>query len=149
MHGGGGGGGVILDPVQCSHAGRMTGVIKDVTTATSPRLLLASGVCPHAGAAGTYHGETWYHPCACAMTTSCAELLCHSIHPLRRGRGFPHCYSQRLLLQETPVKRVMRSQCAAQHLPPPAASHCPYTTQLKLNCQCVCEMKLMFRYWRT
>lgn len=55
--------------------------------------------------AGTYHGETWCRPCACGMTRSCVELLCHSKHPRWWERGFPHCYSQRLPLQKIPVRR--------------------------------------------
>lgn len=107
--------------VQCSHAVhwkhnnnscylRQRNRHLQVSTATSCRLPVAGGffLSPCCGGknrtAGTYHGETWCRPCACAMTTSCAELLCHSKHPRRRGRGFPHCYSQRLPLQETPVR---------------------------------------------
>lgn len=55
-----------------------------VSTATSCHLLVAF-LLPCCGGknrtAGTYHGETWCRPCACGMTTSCAELLCHSKHP--------------------------------------------------------------------
>ena len=84
--------------------------------------------------AGTYHGETWCRPCACGMATSCAELLCHSKHPRWWGRGFPHCYSQRLPLQETPIRGVMGLQCKSSTVPtqersllPPKASYCSDT----------------------
>ena len=97
-----------------------------VSTATSCHLPGAGGIffvlSPCRGGknrtAGTYHGETWCRPCACGKTTSCAELLCHSKHPRWWGRGFPHCYSQRLPLQETPV-RGWRGYNAKLNIPLP------------------------------